>query len=176
MLVQAFHRCATPPHPLVDGPLSARPRPSPPGPGFSDLNRTTGGWAALVAASDRRMCSVSDAVRAVWHASSKRCFGLPCVGTAAWAVPEMVVDGETGFTIPVDDVDALTDRLVRLLSDSVLPRNMGRAGRLRAERYFTWPRVVERMTQAMTPGLQPELGKAWLGCFHILVASPATAA
>jgi glycosyltransferase involved in cell wall biosynthesis len=88
----------------------------------------------------------------------------------------MVVDGETGFTIPVDDVDALTDRLVRLLSDSVLPRNMGRAGRLRAERYFTWPRVVERMTQAMTPGLQPELGKAWLGCFHILVASPATAA
>ena len=35
------------------------------------------------------------------------CFGLPCIGTAAWAVPEMVVDGETGFTIPVDDVDAL---------------------------------------------------------------------
>ena len=84
------------------------------------------------------------------------CFGLPCVGTAAWAVPEMVVDGETGYTIPVDDVDALTDRLLTLLSDSTLARAMGQAGRARVEQHFTWQRVVERMTAAMTPvfGLQ----------------------
>jgi glycosyltransferase involved in cell wall biosynthesis len=77
-------------------------------------------------------------------------FGLPCVGTAAWAVPEMVVDGETGFTIPVDDVEALTARLLQLLGNPALARAMGRAGRRRVEQQFTWERVVERMTQAMT--------------------------
>lgn len=76
-------------------------------------------------------------------------FGLPCIGTDAWAVPEMIADGETGFTVPIDDVDALTDRLLRLLGDRTLARTMGVAGRARAERHFTWQRVIERMTQAI---------------------------
>jgi starch synthase len=35
-------------------------------------------------------------------------FGLPCVGTATDAVPEIVADGETGYLVPVDDEAALT--------------------------------------------------------------------
>ena len=77
------------------------------------------------------------------------CFELPCVGTAAWAVPEMVVDGETGFTVPIDDVTTLTTRLLQLLDNPTLARAMGRAGRRRVEQHFTWERVVERMTRAM---------------------------
>ena len=76
-------------------------------------------------------------------------FGLPCVGTDAWAVPEMIVDGETGFTVPVDDLDALTDRLLRLLGDQALADAMGRAGRARALRQFTWAGVVERLLQVI---------------------------
>jgi glycosyltransferase involved in cell wall biosynthesis len=78
-------------------------------------------------------------------------FGLPCIGTDAWAVPEMIVDGETGFTISIDDLDALTDRLLRLLGDRALARTMGRAGRARAERHFTWERVVGRMMEIILP-------------------------
>src|SRR5205823_11274528 len=80
-------------------------------------------------------------------------FGLPCIGTNAWAVPEMIADGETGFTVPIDDVPALTDRLLRLLNDSALARRMGQAGRTRAECYFTWEGVVQRMMQAIGPVL-----------------------
>jgi len=80
-------------------------------------------------------------------------FALPCIGTDAWAVPEMIENGETGFTIPIDDLDALTDRLLRLLSDPVLARRMGQAGRQRAESYFTWEGVVQRMTRAIRPAL-----------------------
>ena len=76
-------------------------------------------------------------------------FGLPCVGTNAWAVPEMIADGVSGYTVPVGDVDALSDRLVRLLTDSSSARRMGEAGRLRAEAHFTWRAVVERMTDTM---------------------------
>ncbi len=77
-------------------------------------------------------------------------FGLPCIGPRAWAVPEIIADGETGFTVPVDDVDALTDRLHRLLSDPTLARTMGEAGRARAGRLFTWKAVVGRMTEVIT--------------------------
>lgn len=78
-------------------------------------------------------------------------FGLPCIGTNAWAVPEMVVNGETGFTVPMNDVATLTDRLLRLLTDRELALRMGRAGRARAEREFTWLGVVERMMAVIEP-------------------------
>jgi len=77
-------------------------------------------------------------------------FGLPCIGPRSWAVPEIIADGETGFTVPVDNVDALADRLVRLLGDRALATTMGKAAQERAERLFTWPRVVGRMTEVMT--------------------------
>jgi glycosyltransferase involved in cell wall biosynthesis len=78
-------------------------------------------------------------------------FGLPCIGPRACAVPEIVRDGETGFTVDVDDVDGLTDRLLRLLTDRTLAEHMGEAGRARAREIFTWPRVVERMLATMAP-------------------------
>jgi glycosyltransferase involved in cell wall biosynthesis len=77
-------------------------------------------------------------------------FGLPCVGPRAWAVPEIIEDGRTGFTVPVDDVEALTDRLLRLLRDRTLARTMGEAARERARHFFTWREAVRRMTELMT--------------------------
>ena len=77
-------------------------------------------------------------------------FGLPCIGPQSWAVPEIIADGETGFTVPVDNVEALTDRLVRLLGDRPRARIMGKAAQDRARRLFTWPHVVGRMTEQMT--------------------------
>jgi alpha-maltose-1-phosphate synthase len=76
-------------------------------------------------------------------------FGLPCIGTDRWAVPEMVVEGETGYLVPIDDVEALADRLARLLLDPDLRSRMGVAGRARAESHFTWAAVVERMADAL---------------------------
>jgi glycosyltransferase involved in cell wall biosynthesis len=63
----------------------------------------------------------------------------------------MIVDGETGYTVPVDDVEALTDRLVRLLSNRALARSLGQAGRERAERRFTWTSVVGRIMDVVRP-------------------------
>ena len=83
-------------------------------------------------------------------------FGLPCVGPRAWAVPEIIADGETGFTVPVDDVELLADRLIRLLSDRMMARRMGEAAQRRARNLFTWPLVVERMLELMTPLVEPE--------------------
>jgi glycosyltransferase involved in cell wall biosynthesis len=81
-------------------------------------------------------------------------FGLPCVAVDAWAIPEMVVDGETGFTVPVGDARALANRLLVLLRDDALARRMGEAGRARAQQRFTWQTVADRMTAAMRAALR----------------------
>jgi alpha-maltose-1-phosphate synthase len=83
-------------------------------------------------------------------------FGLPCIGPRAWAVPEIITEGETGFTVPVDDVEMLADRLIRLLSDRAMARRIGEAAQQRARNLFTWPLVVERMLELMTPLVEAE--------------------
>lgn len=70
-------------------------------------------------------------------------YGLPCVTSDFFAMPEMVVDGETGFTVPPGDAAALADRLVRLLGDRPLRQRMGAAGRRRVEERFTWSRCAQ---------------------------------
>ena len=78
-------------------------------------------------------------------------FSLPCVGPDAWAVPEIIADGRTGFTCPPEDPRALAERLLKLLSNPELARRLGEAGRRRAEEYFTWPATVSRMLAAIEP-------------------------
>jgi len=76
-------------------------------------------------------------------------FGLPCVGTAEWAIPEMIANGETGYTAPRDDVKALAERLIALLSDRAGAHRMGLAGRRRAEERFSWTTVAARMGERL---------------------------
>jgi alpha-maltose-1-phosphate synthase len=78
-------------------------------------------------------------------------YALPCVGPRAWAIPEIIVDGETGFIVPPEDPAALADALLRLLLDRELAERMGREGRSRAVQHFTWPRIIDRMLGAMEP-------------------------
>ena len=158
LLLQAFRRVReriSNARLLIAGPPSLSAQE--PGMTFlGDLNKNEpSGWAALVEAygSADVFCLPTRFEPFGIAFIEAMYFALPCIGTDAWAVPEMIENGETGFTIPIDDLDALTDRLLRLLSDPVLARRMGRAGRQRAESHFTWEGVVQRMTRAIRPAL-----------------------
>jgi glycosyltransferase involved in cell wall biosynthesis len=65
--------------------------------------------------------------------------GLPVVATAVGGVPELVVDGETGFLVPPGDAPALSRALDRILGDPDLRRRLGEAGRQRAGGMFALP-------------------------------------
>jgi glycosyltransferase involved in cell wall biosynthesis len=82
-------------------------------------------------------------------------YSLPCVGPDAWAVPEMVRDGETGYTFPPEDVGALTDRLLRLLEHPDEAFQLGVAGRRYAESRFTWQTAVGAMRSTMLDMVGP---------------------
>ena len=76
-------------------------------------------------------------------------FGLPCVATRTGAIPEMVRDGETGYLVPKDDVEALTARLLLLLGDRDQAIRFGDAARKRADSNFTWEAVTVKMVEVM---------------------------
>lgn len=59
---------------------------------------------------------------------------LPVVATRSGGVPEAVVDGETGYLVPEDDVDAMAERLRSLAAAPERRAEMGRAGRAFVER------------------------------------------
>lgn len=72
--------------------------------------------------------------------------GLPCVTSDAGGLPESVVNGETGFTCPPDDVDCFVSHIIRLLDDDKLREKMGHCGKLRAETLFSEELQEKKMT------------------------------
>jgi glycosyltransferase involved in cell wall biosynthesis len=62
--------------------------------------------------------------------------GLPVVATGVGGVPELVVEGETGFIVRPHDHEALADALRSVLADPDLRRRLGEAARTRAEAHF----------------------------------------
>jgi glycosyltransferase involved in cell wall biosynthesis len=62
--------------------------------------------------------------------------GLPIVATTVSGIPEVVVDGETGWLVPSEDPEALAEALVRVLGDPDDARRRGEAGRARLEAHY----------------------------------------
>ena len=92
--------------------------------------------------------------------------GTPVVASAVGGIPEVVVDGETGLLVPLEQhtespfepVDPprfsadLAAAINRLLADPSLRRRMSDAGRRRVEEHFAWS-VVARRTVDLYQGL-----------------------
>lgn len=68
--------------------------------------------------------------------------GVPVITTEAGGLPEVVVDGETGFLCPVGDVEAMGRRAVTLLSDPSMQREFGQAAIHRVRTNFCSARIV----------------------------------
>lgn len=80
---------------------------------------------------------------------------LPVVCSDGGGLPEVMVQGETGYMCPVGDVDAMARRALEILADPELATRMGRAGRRRALEHFHPDRIVgayERLYQHLIEG------------------------
>lgn len=84
--------------------------------------------------------------------------GAAVVGTATGGIPEVVVPGETGWLVPIEQVDDgtgtpvdperyvtdLADALTESVSDADRARRYGEAGRVRAREQFSWERIADQ--------------------------------
>ena len=77
---------------------------------------------------------------------------LPVVATRVGGVPELVVDGETGYLVEPDDPRDLGRALDEVIADPARQRRLGEAGAARISAYFEAGAVAARMV-----GLYEEL-------------------
>lgn len=71
-------------------------------------------------------CSLSESFSLVCQEASG--YGLPVIATRSGGPEEIIEDGVTGYLVDIGDVDAMADRMDRLLSDVELARTLGSAG------------------------------------------------
>jgi starch synthase len=69
---------------------------------------------------------------------------LPVVATRVSAVPEVVVDGGTGFLAEAGDAGAIATAVDQLLASPERARALGEAGRRRARDEFSVAAMAER--------------------------------
>ena len=84
--------------------------------------------------------------------------GLPVVGSATGGIPDVIVDGETGLLVPIEQVQDgtgtpidparfeadLAERLTTLVTDTEAAKAMGQAARHRVEEHFAWQAIAQR--------------------------------
>lgn len=83
------------------------------------------------------------------------------VASAVGGIKEVVVEGETGFLVPIEQMTEspfeaidpdrfardLADRINRVMADPALQKRMAAAGRQRAEQLFGWGAIAKRTVQ-----------------------------
>jgi glycosyltransferase involved in cell wall biosynthesis len=77
----------------------------------------------------------------------------PAICTDVGGMPEVVIDGETGFVVPPGDAIALRGALEQIRDKPLHARHLGERGRARVMQSFTWPAVVDRCFQAYSRAL-----------------------
>jgi glycosyltransferase involved in cell wall biosynthesis len=103
-------------------------------------------------------CSVLVVLPAYWEA-----FGIaaleammaekPVVASNTGGLPEIVVDGQTGFLVPPGDAAGFADAIQALFAHPERAAAMGHRGRERAERHFTWTRTADEYLSAYRQAL-----------------------
>ena len=70
-------------------------------------------------------------------------FGVPVVGSDRGGLPELIVDGETGFVVPAECPESLADRLELLFQQPDLRAKMRVAALQRAATVFQRKRMIK---------------------------------
>jgi N-acetyl-alpha-D-glucosaminyl L-malate synthase BshA len=74
--------------------------------------------------------------------------GVPVVGSDAGGLPEVVKHAETGFLLPVGDIEGMAARTIEILKDDEHRRCLGQAARARAASLFNADRIVTQYERA----------------------------
>lgn len=115
---------------------------------------------ALLTAADVFVCPSVYEPLGIVNLEAMAC-GTAVVGTATGGIPEVIVDGETGRLVPIEQVTDgtgtpidpdrfvadLADALTAVVSDRDTAARLGEAGRQRAQRVFDWDAIGAQTEQ-----------------------------
>ncbi len=73
--------------------------------------------------------------------------GVPVIGTQHSGIPELVINGKTGYVVPEKDYSALSERIEYLMKDPTLRYEMGKKGRKVIEREYDIQKLNTRLVE-----------------------------
>ncbi len=73
--------------------------------------------------------------------------GKPVVATNGGGIPEIVLDGETGILVPMNDADSMARAILEVLDDPQRARKMGERGQKRAREHFSINRTGNKISR-----------------------------
>ncbi len=85
--------------------------------------------------------------------------GLPVVSTRHAGIPELVIDGKTGFLVPEKDVNGLADRLGYLIAHPEIWDDLGRQGRKVVEEKFNLFKQVRKLEKIYQGVIDEDFGR-----------------
>lgn len=82
--------------------------------------------------------------------------GLACLATSVSAIPELIIDGQTGILVPPDDPAALAAALERLIRTPMLRARLGAAGMRRVQSAFAAEAGIRRLAARFGIGAEEQ--------------------
>lgn len=70
------------------------------------------------------------------------CYGVPVIGTKTGGLPELVIDGETGFLSKIGDTESMAKNALRLLQDRELHQKFSSRGEYLAKTEFSSDKII----------------------------------
>jgi glycosyltransferase involved in cell wall biosynthesis len=87
---------------------------------------------------------------------------VPVISFDIDGAPEVVIPGQTGILVPLNDVDALAEAMVELAADPERRRRFGQAGRQTCIQHFDWRYMVDEL-ESVYLDLTRDRSIKWLG-------------
>jgi glycosyltransferase involved in cell wall biosynthesis len=73
--------------------------------------------------------------------------GLPIVSTHHAGIPNTVIDNMTGFLVPENDVDAMAEKMMKILENKELAKEMGARGKSFISEHFTLKQHISMLSK-----------------------------
>lgn len=70
--------------------------------------------------------------------------GVPCIGTNVGGIPEVIIDGESGFICHLGDIDGIADKAIQLLSDEPLHQQFSQHSIHIVNEHFHGEKIVQQ--------------------------------
>ena len=82
-----------------------------------------------------------------WTALEAMALHKPVVASCVGGIPEVVIEGQTGFLVEPGQPQIFAQRIISLINQPALRRKMGNAGRKRIENYFSIDALILKTEQ-----------------------------
>ncbi len=80
--------------------------------------------------------------------------GVPVVGSKVGGIIDVIKDGKTGYLVEEKDVEEMRAKIGKLLEDKKLRKKMGKAGRRKVLKEFTWNSSAQKIKKAYSKAVE----------------------